>query len=116
MTHAIRAIGIAAAGLGLHPSAVQHSDRVVRAHVGKGIFGSRRGADGVDRNGLSPLKAEYESLGGQFVEHSGPGVLLSSVWLTGPVPRPHRNATGARRAGCKLPPARSKTPFPRTPP
>ena len=71
-----------------------------RAHVGKGIFDPRQGADGVNRNGLSPVRAEYESLGGEFIEHSGPVALLPAVWLTGPVPRPHpeRNWSGPMRA------------------
>lgn len=62
---------------------------VSRAHVATGIFNPRPGPDGQDRNGLRPFKAEYEALGGQFVEHAGPAALLPAVWLTGPVPRPH---------------------------
>lgn len=60
-----------------------------RAHVAKGIFAPRPRPDGREGNGLLPLKAEYEALGGQFVEHAGPSVLLPGVWLTGPVPRTH---------------------------
>jgi 7,8-dihydropterin-6-yl-methyl-4-(beta-D-ribofuranosyl)aminobenzene 5'-phosphate synthase len=62
---------------------------VSRAHVARGIFDPRPGPDGRDSNGLRPLKAEYEALGGQFVEHAGPSTLLPAVWLTGPVPRIH---------------------------
>jgi 7,8-dihydropterin-6-yl-methyl-4-(beta-D-ribofuranosyl)aminobenzene 5'-phosphate synthase len=60
-----------------------------RAHVARRIFDPRPGPDGRDSNGLLPLKAEYEALGGQFVEHAGPIALLPAVWLTGPVPRVH---------------------------
>lgn len=60
-----------------------------RAHVAQGIFLSRLGADGRDNNGLLPVKAEYESLGGRFIEHARPAQLLPGVRLTGPVPRTH---------------------------
>jgi 7,8-dihydropterin-6-yl-methyl-4-(beta-D-ribofuranosyl)aminobenzene 5'-phosphate synthase len=62
---------------------------LARAHVAKGIFAPRPGPGGRDFNGLLPLKAEYETLGGQFVEHGGAMELLPAVWLTGPVPRIH---------------------------
>lgn len=66
---------------------------LTRAHVGKGIFQPRPGPGGREGNGLLPLKAEYESLGGTFVEHAGPAELMPAVWITGPVPRvyPERN-------------------------
>ncbi len=70
-----------------------------RAHVARGIFDRRPGADGTEGNGLLPFKLEYEALGGQFVEHEGPTQLAPSVWLTGPVPRqyPERNWSGTGR-------------------
>ena len=70
-----------------------------RAHAARGIFDRRPGVDGSEGNGLLPLKAAYEALGGQFVEHAGPSQLLPAVWLTGPVPRPNpeRNWSGAGR-------------------
>jgi 7,8-dihydropterin-6-yl-methyl-4-(beta-D-ribofuranosyl)aminobenzene 5'-phosphate synthase len=70
-----------------------------RAHVARGIFDRRPGADGSEGNGLLPMKAEYEALGGQFVEHAGPTELAPAVWLTGPVPRqyPERNWSGTGR-------------------
>jgi 7,8-dihydropterin-6-yl-methyl-4-(beta-D-ribofuranosyl)aminobenzene 5'-phosphate synthase len=70
-----------------------------RAHVGQGIFLSRLGPDGKEANGLLPIRAEYESLGGAFVEHAGPVRLGPGVWLTGPVPRTHpeRNWSGSLR-------------------
>jgi 7,8-dihydropterin-6-yl-methyl-4-(beta-D-ribofuranosyl)aminobenzene 5'-phosphate synthase len=47
-------------------------------------------------NGLTPIKAEYEGLGGQFVGHAAPFALAPGVWLLGPVPRvnPERNFGG----------------------
>ena len=70
-----------------------------RAHVGQGIFLSRPGAGGREDNGLLPLKADYEGLGGSFTEHAGPAQILPGIWITGPVPRTHpeRNWSGARR-------------------
>jgi 7,8-dihydropterin-6-yl-methyl-4-(beta-D-ribofuranosyl)aminobenzene 5'-phosphate synthase len=70
-----------------------------RAHVGQGIFLSRPGAAGREDNGLLPLKADYEGLGGSFTEHAGPAQILPGIWITGPVPRTHpeRNWSGARR-------------------
>ncbi len=77
-----------------------------RSHVSAGIFTPRLTQDGKDDNGLSPLKAQYEAMGGQFIVHDGPAELMDGVWFTGPVPRPHdetnwqpglsmRSATGA---------------------
>ncbi|PYT11955.1 MAG: MBL fold metallo-hydrolase [Acidobacteria bacterium] len=68
-----------------------------RAHVARGIFLSRLTTDGHERNGLLLLKTEYEALGGTFIEHAGPTVLVPGVWLTGPVPRtyPERNWSGS---------------------
>ena len=67
-----------------------------RVHVPQGIFLSRRTAGGVETNGLTPIKAEYEGMGGQFVEHAEPFALAPGVWLLGPVPRvnPERNFGG----------------------
>jgi 7,8-dihydropterin-6-yl-methyl-4-(beta-D-ribofuranosyl)aminobenzene 5'-phosphate synthase len=67
-----------------------------RVHVPKGIFLSRRTPGGMETNGLTPIKAEYEGHGGQFVEHAEPFALAPGVWLLGPVPRvhPERNFGG----------------------
>jgi 7,8-dihydropterin-6-yl-methyl-4-(beta-D-ribofuranosyl)aminobenzene 5'-phosphate synthase len=72
---------------------------LTRAHVAKGIFTSRLDANGREGNGLSPIKAEFEALGGTFVEYAGPTRLAPGVWLTGPVPRtyPERNWSGSGR-------------------
>ncbi len=58
-----------------------------RVHVGAGIFTPRWTKDGQDDNGLVPLKAEYEALGGQFIIHNTPTELAPGVWISGPVPR-----------------------------
>ncbi len=70
---------------------------LTRAHVAKGIFTSRLDGTGREGNGLSPIKAAYEALGGTFVEYAGPTRLAPGVWLTGPVPRihPERNWSGS---------------------
>ncbi len=64
-----------------------------RAHVAKGIFTSRLDRQGREGGGLLPIKAEYEKLGGTFVEYDKPTALASGVWMTGPVPRtyPEKN-------------------------
>ena len=80
--------------------AKRNRDALSRAHVARGMFLSRLGADGTEGNGLLPIKASYEALGGTFVEHPGPVRLAPGVWLTGPVPRvhPERNwSAGSQR-------------------
>ncbi len=68
-----------------------------RAHVGASIFEPRVQPEGGDTNGLSPIKAAYEALGGAFVVHERPTSLMAGVWLTGPIPRAHaeRNWSGS---------------------
>lgn len=61
-----------------------------RAHVGAGIFEPRLQEGGGDANGLLPLKAAYEALGGVFVTHEKAEELAPGVWFSGPVPRTHR--------------------------
>ncbi len=70
---------------------------LARAHVATGIFTSRLDRNGREGNGLTPIKADYEALGGSFVEYAGPTRLAPGVWLTGPVPRTHpeRNWSGS---------------------
>ena len=59
-----------------------------RAHVGKGIFDSRKaGARAGEGNPMVATKAAYEAAGGRFIVHDAPVELLPGVWLTGPVPR-----------------------------
>ena len=69
------------------------------AHVGKGIFVPRVNKQGKDENGALPIRAEYEKLGGRWVEHDKATELAPGVWLTGPVPRPNdeHNWSGYRQ-------------------
>lgn len=60
-----------------------------KAWVAKGIFTSRLDRQGREVGGLLPIKAEYEKLGGTFVEYDKPTALAPGVWMTGPVPRTH---------------------------
>jgi 7,8-dihydropterin-6-yl-methyl-4-(beta-D-ribofuranosyl)aminobenzene 5'-phosphate synthase len=67
-----------------------------RAHVGQGIFLSRRkGSDETEQNPMIAIKKEYEASGGKFIVHDKPEELLPGVWLTGPIPRtyPEKNWT-----------------------
>ncbi len=78
-----------------------------RVHVPQGIFLSRKTPGGIETNGLTPIRAEYEKLGGQFVEHAAPFALAPGVWLLGPVPRvnPERNFGGLGGGGLLQTPA-----------
>jgi len=69
---------------------------ISRVHVSSNIFIPRLKADGSDANGLTPLKAAYEAMGGRFVLHDGPAEIAPGVWFTGPVPRifPETNWNG----------------------
>lgn len=64
-----------------------------KAWVAKGIFTSRLDRQGREAGGLLPIKAEYETLGGTFVEYDAPTRLAPGVWMTGPVTRtyPEKN-------------------------
>lgn len=58
-----------------------------RAHVSANIFLPRLKVDGSDDNGLTPLRAQYERLGGRFTLQDNADELAPGVWFTGPVPR-----------------------------
>ena len=67
---------------------------ISRAHVGSGIFDSRRaGSRPGEGNPMIATKAAYEAGGGRFIVHDSPLELYPGVWLTGPVPRkyPEKN-------------------------
>ncbi len=72
-----------------------------RAHVSGNIFLPRLSGDGADQNGLTPLKAEYERLGGRFILHEGATQLAPGVWFTGPVPR-NNSETNWSTGGLKI--------------
>jgi 7,8-dihydropterin-6-yl-methyl-4-(beta-D-ribofuranosyl)aminobenzene 5'-phosphate synthase len=83
-----------------------------RVHVPQGIFLSRRTPDGSETNGLTPIRAEYEKSGGQFIEHAAPFAMAPGVWLLGPVPRvhPERNYTTSGRLQTPAGPAEDNVP------
>ena len=63
-----------------------------RAHVARGIFLERVFPPGWGSGQpltMAQIKADYEALGGTFIESAEPAELLPGVWLTGPVPRPY---------------------------
>lgn len=64
---------------------------LARAHVAEGFFASRVGTPpGVELNQMIRVRPEYEETGGQFRIHARPTELQPGVWLTGPIPRKHR--------------------------
>lgn len=67
----------------------QNPRAMSRVHVSANIFQSRFGSDGADYNGLSPLRNEFENLGGIFVLHESAKELMHGVWFTGSIPRIH---------------------------
>jgi 7,8-dihydropterin-6-yl-methyl-4-(beta-D-ribofuranosyl)aminobenzene 5'-phosphate synthase len=67
----------------------QNPDAIKRAYVGTGIFLSRPDADGRETNEVLAARAEFEALGGSFIEVARPTELFPGAWLTGPVPRIH---------------------------
>ncbi len=69
--------------------AKKNPNALSRAHVAKGIFTPRLTRQGREGGGLLPIKAEYEKLGGTFIEYDKPTRLAPGVWMTGPVPRVH---------------------------
>jgi 7,8-dihydropterin-6-yl-methyl-4-(beta-D-ribofuranosyl)aminobenzene 5'-phosphate synthase len=66
-----------------------------RAHVAPGFFAER--TRGGKPFSLTPSAvAEYQALGGTFVEHDRPAELWPGVWITGPVPRRHAEGNPPR--------------------
>ena len=72
---------------------------LTRAHVSRGIFLSRLNQEGRETSGLLPLRADYEKLGGTFIEHAAPKELMPGVWLAGPIPRVHPEQNVGLRGG-----------------
>lgn len=71
----------------------KNPDALSEVHVGRGIFWSRPGKDGEERNASLKLRKDFEATGGKFVEHDKPAELFPGIWITGPVPRkyPEKN-------------------------
>lgn len=59
-----------------------------RAHVAPGFF-AQRTLEGKPAALTREARAEYEALGGVFLEHAHRDELWPGVWVTGPIPRPH---------------------------
>jgi 7,8-dihydropterin-6-yl-methyl-4-(beta-D-ribofuranosyl)aminobenzene 5'-phosphate synthase len=75
-----------------------------RVHMSSNAFLPRLTKNGQDHNGVTKIRAEYESLGGRFVLHDGPTELAPGVWFTGPVPRVN-DETNWSTAGSTIPTA-----------
>lgn len=58
-----------------------------RIHVAEGIFTSRPGSDGEERNPMVALRSRIEAMGSEFNVYTQPTELAPGVWATGPVPR-----------------------------
>jgi len=68
----------------------KNDDAISRVHIAKGFFEIRRSrSDTARTRSRLQMKAEFEQLGGVFIEHETPTELLPGVWLTGPVVRLH---------------------------
>lgn len=70
---------------------------LTKAYVGKGMFWSRPGREGVERNDMIDVQPAYKLLGGKFIEIEKATEIYPGVWLTGSVPRVHdeQNISGA---------------------
>lgn len=77
----------------------RNPEALSRVHVPSGMFLSRPDASGRETSGILRIKADFEKLGGRFIEHDAPFELAPGVWLLGPVPRvhPERNYNTAGR-------------------
>ena len=67
-----------------------------RIHVAEGIFTSRPGSGGSERNPMLAARAEIEATGAEFIIHEEPAEIAPGVWVTGPVPRVHDERTYPR--------------------
>jgi len=60
-----------------------------RIHVAQGIFASRPGPEGSERNPMRAMRERLEAAGVTFIVYSHATEVMPQVWVTGPVPRPH---------------------------
>ena len=79
-------------------------DTTLRVHVAHGFFLPRqRPATGeTERNQMIGLRATLEERGIEFIEHTGPTEILPTVWVTGPVERPHPERNYSRDVRVQL--------------
>ena len=68
---------------------VRNADALTRIHVAKGIFASRPGREGGERNPMVALRDRMAALGSRFIVYDEPTQIAAGVWVTGPVPRVH---------------------------
>lgn len=61
-----------------------------RIHVAAEIFAPRPTPDGRERNPMVELRRRIEASGATFFVYDRASELVDGVWITGPVPRPHR--------------------------
>ena len=67
----------------------RNAEALTRIHVAEGIFASRPGRDGGDRNPMVALQERMVALGSEFIVYDEPTQIADGVWVTGPVPRVH---------------------------
>jgi 7,8-dihydropterin-6-yl-methyl-4-(beta-D-ribofuranosyl)aminobenzene 5'-phosphate synthase len=60
-----------------------------RAYAAPAIFAPRRNTPPTWMP-MAEMRRQYEALDGEFVLISGPREVMPGLWLTGPVPRPHK--------------------------
>lgn len=60
-----------------------------RIHVAEGIFASRPGPNGTERNPMVTRRMALEALGSSFIVYLQTTEIAPNVWVTGPVPRHH---------------------------
>lgn len=60
-----------------------------RIHVASGIFASRPGPEGTERNPMIALRERLEATGAAFFIYDEPTEIAPDVWVTGPVARVH---------------------------
>jgi len=61
-----------------------------RIHVADGIFSHRPKPDGSERNQMASRRKALEASGAEFVVYEGSHEVAPGVWVTGPVPRKHK--------------------------
>jgi 7,8-dihydropterin-6-yl-methyl-4-(beta-D-ribofuranosyl)aminobenzene 5'-phosphate synthase len=68
-----------------------------RVHVATGLFYSRPALNGGEQNSMIAIRPQFQTTGGEFVEHGHADEIVPGVFLTGPVARkfPEHNWSGS---------------------
>ena len=82
-----------------HELSLRNPRALTRIHVAEGIFASRPGANGEERNPMVALRERVEALGSTFIVYDRPAEIAPGVWITGPVPRVHDERNYPQGAG-----------------